>query len=213
MCSSTSAARLSAVLGLALAGTIWMAVPSHLGGTALALEEAKDEKERLEACEHELCGVLVKREAAGGDLKCSLQKTWAGSKIKHGVEERKLSWKLGDLRCGVALVATRQDLVEALTKPQYELKLATHTVRCDVEREKEVVQVAVALTPRLQFKDGKATTVWLGIGDIQAPTVVKGAIWTAAQLEDTFGVVHADLIKEVNKFVYERCPKRLEELK
>jgi len=31
---------------------------------------------------------------------------------------------------------------------------------------------------------------------------------TAAQLEDTFGIVHADLLREVNRFVYERCPKR-----
>lgn len=179
-----------------------------IAGGALALEEAKDEKERLEACEQDLCAIVVKREGAGSDLQCKLQKTWAGTKIKQGVEERKLSWKLGDLRCGVDLMAKRQDLVDALTKPQYELKLATQAVRCEVEREKEVVQVSVGLTPKLLFKDGKATTVWLGIGEIQAPAVVKGAIWTAAQLEDTFGVVHSDLIKEINKFVHERCPKR-----
>jgi hypothetical protein len=40
--------------------------------------------------------------------------------------------------------------------------------------------------------------------------VVKGVIWSAAQLEDTFGIVHADLIREINTFVYERCPKRIE---
>jgi hypothetical protein len=82
-----------------------------------------------------------------------------------------------------------------------------------VEREKEVMKVSVALSPKFQFKAGKATKAWLGIGTIEAPTVVKGAIWTAAQLEDTFGIVHGDLLREINKFVYERCPKRLEELK
>ena len=66
----------------------------------------------------------------------------------------------------------------------------------------------MALSPRLQFKDGKAAKAWLGIGEIQAPAVLKGAIWTAAQLEDTFGVVHGDLIKEINRYVHERCPKR-----
>ena len=30
--------------------------------------------------------------------------------------------------------------------------------------------------------------------------MVKGAIWTAAQLEDTFGIVHSDLVKEINTF-------------
>ena len=176
--------------------------------SAFALEEAKDEKEKLETCERDLCTILVKREA-GKDLQCSLQKTWAGSKIKKGVEEKKLTWSLGDVRCEINLEVKRQDMLDALTKPKFELKLATHAVRCEVEREKEVVPVSVALTPRVLFKDGKAATVWLGIGDIQAPAVVKGAIWTAAQLEDTFGVVHSDLIKEINGFVYERCPKRL----
>jgi hypothetical protein len=83
-------------------------------------------------------------------------------------------------------------------------------VHCDIEREKEVMKISVAVSPKFQFKDGKATKAWLGVGTIEAPTMVKGAIWTAAQLEDTFGIVHSDLLREVNKFIYERCPKRLE---
>ncbi|NJO23906.1 MAG: hypothetical protein HC868_14505 [Sphingomonadales bacterium] len=176
--------------------------------SARALDVGKDEKEQLEACERELCTIVVKREA-GGDLQCSMQKTWAGSKIKQGVEEKKLTWSLGDVRCSTKLEAKRQEIVDALTKPQFEWKLPAHKVQCEVEREKEVLPISVALAPRIQFKDGKAAKVWLGIGEIQAPAVVKGAIWTAAQLEDTFGVVHSDLIKEINRFVYERCPKRL----
>jgi hypothetical protein len=188
--------------------TLTLAISGYSAVRTLALEEAQDEKEQLEVCQRELCTILVKREA-GGDLQCSMQKTWAGSKIKQGVEEKKLTWSLGDVRCGVKLEVKRQDMLDALTKPQFELKVAPHAVRCDVEREKEVVPISVTMTPRIQFKDGKAAKVWLGIGEIQAPAVVKGAIWTAAQLEDTFGVVHSDLVKEINRFVYERCPKRL----
>jgi hypothetical protein len=174
-----------------------------------ALDEAKDEKAQLEACQRDLCTLLVKREASGGNLQCALQKTWASKKIKAGVEEKKLSWSLGDMRCGVKLDASRQDMVDALAKPDYELKLAKHAVKCEVEREAEVLTVNVDLAPRIQFKGGKAVKAWLGIGEIQAPAVIKGAIWTAAKLEDTFGVVHGDLIKEINEFVYERCPKHL----
>lgn len=204
---ATCAGWLSAgvALGLAVAGS--------MVGSAFALEEDKTEKEKLEGCEKSLCGILVKREAAGSDLQCGLQKTWAGSKIKEGVEQKKLTWGFGDVRCSIDLTAKRQELLDALTKPEFEYKLGTHTVRCDVERDKEVMKVSVALSPKFQFKDGKATKAWLGIGTIEAPTVVKGAIWTAAQLEDTFGIVHSDLIREINKFVYDRCPKRLEELK
>jgi hypothetical protein len=194
--------RAALALGLALSGPI--------AGSALALEEDKGERDKLEACEKDLCGILVKRDGAGSDLKCALQKTWAGSKIREGVEQKKLSWGFGDVRCAIDVVAKRQEMVDALTKPEYEFKLGTHTVRCDIEREQEVMKVTVALAPKFQFKAGKAVKAWLGIGTIEAPTVVKGAIWTAAQLQDTFGIVHGDLLREVNKFVHERCPKRLE---
>ncbi|HEY7549702.1 MAG TPA: hypothetical protein VH913_09315 [Hyphomicrobiaceae bacterium] len=199
-------------------GAAWLVAALALGwslsglvvGRASALEQVKGEKEKLEACAKDLCTILVKREASGADLTCALQKTWAGAKIKEGVEQKKLSWGFGDVRCAIDLVAKRQEMIDALTKPEYEYKLPIHTVRCDIEREKEVMKVSVSIAPKFQFKNGKATKAWLGIGTIEAPSVVKGAIWTAAQLEDTFGIVHSDLLREVNKFVYERCPKQLE---
>jgi hypothetical protein len=198
---------------LAAGVALGLAVAGSMAGSAFALEEDKGEKDKLEACEKSLCNILVKRDVAGADLQCALQKTWAGSKIKEGVEQKKLTWGFGDVRCAVDVAVKRQEMIDALTKPEYEFKFPIQTVRCDVEREKEVMKVSVALSPRFQFKDGKATKAWLGIGTIEAPTVVKGAIWTAAQLEDTFGIVHGDLIREINKFVHDRCPKRLEELK
>jgi hypothetical protein len=204
MRASHCVARLSAALALGLA-VFGLSVNG-----ASALEEDKAEKAKLEACEKNLCAILVKREATGGDLQCALQKTWAGAKIKEGVEQKKLTWGFGDVRCAVDLVAKRQEMLDALTKPEYEYKLPIQTVRCDVEREKEVMKISVALSPKFLFKDGKATKAWLGIGTIEAPAVLKGAIWTAAQLEDTFGIVHSDLLREVNKFVHERCPKHVE---
>ena len=201
MRSFTEGVRLPAAWCLALAFSVSMAAG------AVAFDEGKGEKEQLEACERSLCDILVKREAGGGDLQCALQKTWSGSRIKQGVEEKKLKWGFGDLRCSVNLDAKRQEMVDALTKPEYELKLPAHAIRCDIERGSEVIPVSVSLAPKLQFKAGKAAKAWLGIGEIQAPAVVKGAIWTAAQLEDTFGIVHGELIKEINTFVYERCPK------
>jgi hypothetical protein len=191
------------------AAALAIGAPVFMATGASALDEGKDEKQQLEACERDLCGILVKREASGGDFKCALQKTWAGSKIKQGVATKKLTWGFGDVRCAVDLQANRQELVDALSKPQFELKLAKHAIRCEVEREKEVMPITVALSPRFQFKDGKAVKAWLGIGEIQAPAVLKGAIWTAAQLEDTFGIVHSDLLREINRFVHERCPKRV----
>src|SRR5689334_3708636 len=126
---ATCAGWLSAgvALGLAAAGA--------MAGSAFALEEGKGEKEKLEACEKSLCGILVKKEA-GADLQCALQKTWSGSKIKEGVEQKKLTWGFGDVRCAIDVVAKRQDMIDALTKPEYEYKFPAHSVRCDIERDK-----------------------------------------------------------------------------
>lgn len=189
--------------GVLAGGGVLMATPSR------ALEEGAKEKEVLEACEKNICELLVKREAAGDDLKCALSKTWGKDKIKSGVESKKIGWSLGDARCSVDLAVKRQAIVDALTKPEFELKIDPHTVKCEVEREKEVTAINVSLAPKIQLKDGKAAKAWLGITNIEAPTAVKGAIWTVAQLEDTFGVFHSDLIKDINKFVHEKCPKRL----
>jgi hypothetical protein len=197
------------VKGLLAAVAFAFGVPAFMATGAAALEEGKDEKAQLEACERVLCGIVVKREANGGDLQCALQKTWAGRLIKEGVEKsNKLKWGFGDVRCSVNLQAKRQELIDALGKPQFELKLAKHAIRCEVEREKEVMPLSLALAPRFQFKDGQAVKAWLGIGEIEAPPALKSALWTVAQLEDTFGIVHADLIKEINRFVHKRCPKR-----
>ena len=82
------------------------------------------------------------------------------------LEQKKLTWGFGDVRCTVNVQAKRQELLDALGKPQFELKLATHSIRCEVEREKEVMPITVALSPRFQFKDGKAVKAWLGLGEI-----------------------------------------------
>lgn len=178
-------------------------------GPAAALEEGAKEKETLEACEKSLCELLVKKQPAGDDLKCDLAKTWGKDKIKAGVEGKKIGWSLGDARCSLSLTVKRQDVVDALTKPEYEFKVEPHTVKCEVERDKEITPINISLAPKIQMKDGKAAKAWLGISNIEAPTAVKGAIWTVAQLEDTFGIFHSDLIKDINKFVHEKCPKRL----
>jgi hypothetical protein len=190
-------------------GAACLAAVLALGcGSALALEEDKGEKDRLAQCEKDLCSILVKKEA-GADLMCNLQKTWAGKSIKEGVESKKLTWGFGDARCTMDLKVSRQEMIDALTKPEFEYKLGTQQVRCEVEREKEVMKITVALAPKFQFKDGKAVKAWLGVGEIEAPAVLKAGIWTAAKLEDTFGIVHSDLLREINEFVYQRCPKKI----
>lgn len=189
-----------------------------MGGVAIALlgppptqalERTKNEREVLKACEKRLCEIIVKKDTAGDDLLCPLSKTWAQASIKGGVEKRSLSWAFGDARCSVDLNAKRDTIVGAVTKPEHALELSPHEVKCEVEREGEITPINVTLAPKVSFKNGKAEKAWLNVSSIEAPAVVKGAIWTAAQLEDTFGLFHSEMISEINEFIEEKCPKTI----
>jgi hypothetical protein len=179
-----------------------------LSGAALALSPAADEKAQLKACEARLCGLILNKAPAEGTLACTISKTWEKSKIVDGVKQKKISWTFGDARCGVDLKVAHDAVISALTKPTYEFKLATHAITCVVERDKGTTEVKISMAPKVMFKDGQAQKAWLNISKIEAPTIIKGAIWTVSKLEDNFGLFHGQLIKEVNAFVHEKCAKR-----
>lgn len=199
---------IKSVMGLAcgagLAGALTLGA-----GAALALEETASEKEALKACEQRVCEMVVKKEASGGDLACALQKTWAKDKIKEGIEKKKISWGFGNARCAVEVKVPRANIHSAMTKSEHSLELEAHTVKCQVERESEVTPISVTLAPKISFKDGKAVKAWIGVKEIDAPAVVKGAIWTVAKVEDTLGLFHSDMIGEINEFIEKKCPKAL----
>jgi len=197
----------------AIQAAIWSTVGTAAGAmlftaAALALSPAKDEKAKLKACEAQLCGLILKKAPSEGTLACKLTKTWEKSSIVNGVKEKKISWTFGDAQCGVDLKVGNDAVVAAMTKPTYEFKLAPHVIACVVERDKGVTEVKISMAPKITFKDGKAQKAWLNISKIEAPTIIKGAIWTVSKLEDNVGLFHGQLIKEVNGFIHKKCAKR-----
>ena len=179
------------------------------GAFAEGLEETASERDVLKACEKKICEIVVKKEASGPDFACTLTKTWAKAKIQEGIERKRLSWSLGNARCVIDVSMKRADILDAMSKPTHTIELPAQTVKCQVEREKDTLDVNVTLAPKLQFKGGKAEKAWLGVKDIQAPTVIKGAIWTVAQAEDYFGLFHGDMVAEINEFTGQKCTKAM----
>jgi len=182
-----------------------------LATPAAALEVPADEKEKLKTCEKNLCQMILTKSSDGDDLTCQLSKTWASEKISEGAEQKSISWDFGDARCGLDLSLARANVIDSLTKPEHTLEVPEQTVKCEIEREGEITPINVSLAPKLTFKAGKAQKAWLNVSTIEAPTVVKGAIWTAAKLEDNFGLFHSDMIEEINDFMHVECAKRYPE--
>jgi hypothetical protein len=193
-----------ALLGGATAFAVFvLAVPG-----AQALSPKPDETEKLKACEAQLCGVILNKGPTAGNLSCDLTKTWEKSRIVDGVKEKKISWTFGDAQCSVALSVPNDTIVAALTKPAHDLDIASHSVTCQIERAEEVTEVKIEMAPKIAFKEGKAHKAWLNVKQIDAPTVLKGAIWTVTKLEDNFGLFHSSMIKEINRFVHNKCERR-----
>jgi hypothetical protein len=187
---------------IAFAGSLAASV-----GVAQALDEPANEREALKACERQMCEILVKRQSSGTDFACTLSKTWKRTKIEEGIEKKKLKWGFGDARCTIDVQVMRSTVVDAVSKPAHSVEFEPQTVKCMVEREKETTEVKVTLAPKISFKDGNAQKAWINVKKIEAPAIIRGAIWTAAQIEDNFGLFHGDMIAEINEFIGKKCPK------
>ena len=196
---------------LAAAWALLLALSLFFSGGAVpvfALDKPGDERARLKACEKQLCSIILKRRASGDDLACNIGRTWEKSKIVNGVRQKRISWSFGDAQCRVAVKMPRAGIISALTKPNFDLQLAKHTINCQVEREEGVSDVTLRLAPKMAFKAGKVDKIWLNVSEIEAPTIIKGAIWTVSQLEANIGVFHGEMVDEVNEFIHQKCAKR-----
>ncbi len=191
------------VRGIMAAGTglmLW-------SGSVAALEEGKNEKDNLRACERRVCDIFLKKSMQGDDLKCGLVKTWAKSSIKNGVETGKISWTNGDARCEMELNLSRPELVAAMTAPSHHFKFPEHTIKCAIEEDKNVRQIRVVLAPEVEFKGGVATSGKVRVKKVDAPFLMKTGIWTAATMIDKLGVFEKKLLTELNKLAQKRCPE------
>lgn len=177
--------------------------------SAVLAGESETEKQALQKCEIDICRMITDKSRDGADLTCQLSKTWQQEDIEKGAQEKKLTWGFGRARCNVAVDVKRADIVDAVTKPEYTLKIEKQPVDCEIERNEEKYPIKLTLAPVLQFKDGKATEAQLGVDNIEGTTLIKGVVWTAATLEQNFGLFQSDIVREVNKFIERQCPKRL----
>lgn len=179
------------------------------GPAAFALEEQKGEAAAIEACDKRLCSILVGKSPQGPDLKCALTKTWARSAIK-AADSRQLSWGFGDARCSVDINLSRARLIEAMTAERTTFHAGRYTANCVVEQDGKLEKVTAVVAPKIEFRNGKADKVWIRLKSVEGPTSVTLTLQTAAQLADTFGVFHRQMLKNINRYIERHCPKILD---
>jgi hypothetical protein len=186
-------------------------VPAGLlnGPAALALEQQKSEAAAIEACDRRLCAILVGKSRHGPDLSCALTKTWARSAIKEA-DTQQLSWGFGDARCSMDVKLSRERLVEAMTAERNTFHAGRLTANCVVEQDGRPEKVTAVVAPKIEFRGGKADKVWVRLKSVDGPASVTLTLQTAAQLADTFGLFHRQMIKGINRYIGRHCPKALD---
>jgi hypothetical protein len=179
-------------------------------GTSIPVEELtpeeKAEREARKACKVEICAIFHNRKAEGPDVSCSVLKTWRKEQLDKMMSKAKVSWPWGRVKCVADVKLKRADLIKGMTEAKYEAQLGKHEVKCEVERDKEAkADIYFDFSPKVTFEAGKATKAHLNWGKIEAPSLVKGAMWTATATDNTFNVLQGTIVEDINDFIGKKC--------
>jgi hypothetical protein len=168
--------------------------------------EEKAERDARKDCKVRICAAFHNRAATTSDVSCNVEKSWRKEQLTAMLSKAKVSWPWGRVRCSADIKLPRDLLVKALVEEKVETTLTTHHVRCMVERENaDPAEIKLDFTPKVTFEKGKATKAVLNWGAIEAPTLVKGAMWTATATDNTFNVLQNTVVDDINDFVGPRC--------
>ncbi len=162
------------------------------------------ERESRKACKVAICDAFHNRKP-GNDISCHVVKSWRKEHLQKIVSKAKVSWPWGRVRCSTDIKLRRETLIKAMTEPKHEVVLDTHKVTCEVEREEGNAELKFAFAPKVLFENGKAVKASLNWGEIDGPTVVKGALWTATATDNTFNVLDGMVVEDINNFISNKC--------
>lgn len=169
-------------------------------------EEEKAEKEARKTCKVDICAAFRNPQAKGSDIACNVIKSFRKEQLAKIVARLKVTWPYGPVRCTSAVSLKRDELVKAVTEPKYASQLEKHAVACTVDREKEVPsEIKFEFSPKVEFAGGKAISAKMNWGKIEAPTLIKGAMWTATAADNTVNMLSGWLVEDINDFIAAKC--------
>lgn len=168
--------------------------------------EEKAEKEARKACKVDICTAFRNPSAGGHDISCDVLKSWRKEQLVKMVSRLKVTWPYGPVRCTSALKIKHGDLAKAVTEPKYSTTLDKHSVSCTVERpDDKPTEIKFEFSPKVDFANGKAVAAKMNWGKIEAPALIKGAMWTATAADNTVNLLSSYLVTDINDFIEKKC--------
>ena len=212
--SRTGFVTTAVLVGLAASGFAMAPAFAFDESKMVMTPQEKAEKESRKACKIKICSIFRTKKTSGERIACPIVKSWREEAIKDTVTGGKIGWRWGGVHCTFDLNLAQADLQKAVTEKEYELKIPSHTVHCDVDRKKDgkVHKVAVSFAPVVQFKDGKAVKAKMNWGKVEAPLLFKSLIWPGIKIDNQVNAIGGKMVKMVNGFMTRKCDQVASEI-
>lgn len=181
-------------------------------GKVVLTKEELEEKEGRKACKVEICASFRNPRVSGGDITCSVNKSWRKEQLVKMVAKLKVTWPYGPVRCKADIKLNRAELAKAMTEPKHTTKLDKHSVVCSIERgDDSASDIKMEFSPKLVFESGTAVSAKMYWGKIEAPALIKSAMWTATAADNTVNMLSGTLVEDINDFIGAKCDEVKEE--
>jgi hypothetical protein len=185
-------------------------VVSVMAAEDAALEKRlAEEKEARRACKVAICKAFAEP-GSGAPVACSFTKTWRRTEILARMVGGSYIWGYGHVQCKADVKLDREGAGKALHDGQAKLALGKHDLNCSVENKDaakgEAFKVRVSLSPALSFKSGKVSAVDFGSIETEGSKIASAAITSAMALEQVSGAISGAATREMNEFLFEKCP-------
>lgn len=174
--------------------------------------EEKAERDGRKACKVQICAAMHNRKP-GPDVSCNIVKSWRKTQLDKIVGKAGVSWPWGKVLCTAPITLKRDMLIKALDGSKQEADIGKQSIKCVVERTDGNAEISAEFSPKVTFEGGKATKAVLNWGKIDAPTLVKGAMWTATATDNTFNVLQGMVVEDINTFTSTHCDEVKEDWK
>lgn len=176
---------------------------------ATLIKRMADEKAARKACKIEICSAF--KSPTAGKINCDVTKTWLRHDILERVVGGSYAWGYGHAQCHFKLSIDADPLSPALTQKTGKISMQRHTLVCDIQNKDpakgKAFSIKLSVTPEVSFSDGKATSASLGSVETEGSNIAAAAVTSIMTVDKVSGLVSSAVAKEVNEFLYTKCPE------
>jgi hypothetical protein len=175
--------------------------------------EEKAQKEARKACKIKICDILATKDPAGNDVACDIVKTWREADIVKMMGGQ-FGWPWGKAVCQSKLELKREPLAKAMSESGFEVVMPEQKVRCTLAQKDggDPYVVEIAMSPKVAFKDGKASEAIINWGEASAPLLIYPLVYAGTGLDNSTNFLGPQVVKMVNEFTGKKCAEVKAEL-